>query len=498
MTQDRCNKDDFSVFLAAWNATQNLQTPSIHFKIATWLQKCWEHGHKRLLLQAFRASGKSTLAGIFCAWILYQDPDMRILVLSAESSLAEKMVRTVRKVIENHPRTADLRPHNPDEWAADSFTINRQRISRDPSVLARGIYANTTGTRADIIICDDVEVPNTCDTAEKRAKLRERLAENDFILTPGGTQLYIGTPHTYFTIYAEEPRSEIGETDIFLKKFYRMLIPILNKKGKSAWPQRYDAQAIDDLRVKAGPSKFSSQMMLKPVSIADGRLDVTLLRRYDEDLSYQEVQKTMALSLCGRKLVSASAWWDPAFGKADGDSSVLAVVYTDEEGDYWLHRIVYISVVPKDEEDEASLQCRAVAEVAKELFLPMVAVESNGVGRFLPAILRRILAERQLSCSVLEKHAMRAKEMRILEAFDAVMAARALHVHGSVYKTPFITEMAEWRPTASGGHDDGLDAAAGALSLEPLRLRRYYHTGGKIWSGSGSGHVAITDFDVLK
>ena len=497
MTSRRCKDDDFSVFLSLWNVTQSLTTPQIHFRIATWLQTCWERGETRLLLQAFRASGKSSLMGLFSAWLLCRDPDLRILVLAAESSLSEKMARTIRKIVERHPLTTALRPSNPDQWASDSFTINRKRVSRDPSVLARGIYANITGTRADIIICDDVEVPNTSDTADKREKLRERLAENRFILTPAGTQIYIGTPHSYYSLYADTPRREIGEEDIFLKHYKRLAIPILDGKGQSAWPERYGAAEIEKIRRDTGPSKFASQMMLTPVNIADSRLDVSLLQRYEDDLVVQEVQKNLIVSLDGRKLVSASAWWDPAFGSASGDASVLAVVYTDEAGDYWLHRVEYIAVTGKEDEDEASLQCRRVAQIAKELFLPSIAVETNGIGKFLPAILRRELAAARLPCSVLEKHSTRQKSVRILEAFDAVMAARALHVHKDVYKTRFITEMQEWRPTNAGGYDDGLDAAAGALSLEPVRLRRQYAAGGKIWSGSGGGHAAITDFDVL-
>ena len=52
-----------------------------------------------------------------------------------------------------------------------------------------------------MIICDDVEVPNTSNTPAKRAALRERLRELDFILSPSGAMIYIGTPHTMDTIY---------------------------------------------------------------------------------------------------------------------------------------------------------------------------------------------------------------------------------------------------------------------------------------------------------
>lgn len=495
MAQDRCYTVSLSVFLELWNVTQNQTTPPIHRRIATWLQKCWERGDRRLILQAFRACGKSTLAGIFSAWVLYRDPDLRILVLAAESRLSNKMVRQIRKLIEKHPLTTHLRPKNPDEWAADSFTVNRTRVSRDPSVLGRGLFANITGTRADLILCDDVEVPNTCDTADKREKLRERLSENEFILTPGGSQIYIGTPHSYYSIYAKEARAETGEQDIFLKNYLRMCYPIL-KDGESIWPERYSLEKIEEIRTRSGPMKFTSQMMLEPVSIMEGRLDATLLKRYADALDYQEIQQETVLSIAGKKIVSASAWWDPSFGSINGDSSVLAVAYTAEGGDYHLHRMEYITVTAKDGEDEASLQCKRVAEIARDLYLPSIAVETNGIGKFLPAILRREMASLRVPCAVMERSSRKAKDERILESFDAVMAARALYVHESVYQTRFMTEMQEWRPGLKAAKDDGLDAAAGALSLEPVRLRRSYDAVRRTWRAH-KAHHAKTDFDVL-
>ena len=35
--------------------------------------------------------------------------------------------------------------------------------------------------------------------------------ELDLILVPGGMQLYVGTPHSYYSIYADTPRKEVGE-----------------------------------------------------------------------------------------------------------------------------------------------------------------------------------------------------------------------------------------------------------------------------------------------
>jgi hypothetical protein len=77
-----------------------------------------------------------------------------------------------------------------------------------------------------------------------------------------------------------------------------------------------------------------------------------------------------------------------------------------------------------------------------------------------------------VACGVREITSRRPKALRIIEAFDAVLAARALHVHRSVLKTQFTKEMEDWKPDKRGGHDDCLDAVAGALSLNPVRIKK--------------------------
>ncbi len=406
-------------------------------------------------------------------------------------------MRNIRKIIEKHPLTASLRPSKPDQWAADRFTIHRHKEMRDPSVMAAGITTNITGARADIIIYDDVEVPNTSKTAYKREDLRLKLQESNFVLVPGGTQLYVGTPHTYFSIYAQQPRAEINENNTFLEGFKRMKIPLLNKKNKCAWPEKFKQDDIDLLRKQTGVSKFTSQMMLEPVNVMEGRLDCNLLGFYDADIKYTEVMGQTYLSIMENKIVSCQAWWDPAFGSHNGDASVLAIVFTDEDGNHYLHDIQYIKVhVENENQDEASLQCEIVAKTLNEYYVPSIAIETNGIGKFLPSILKRELAQKNISCAVLEKTSTKTKSLRILEAFDVVMASRALSVHESVKQTPFLTEMMEWQPHHKNAKDDGLDAVSGALTLEPVRIKRCYATAKRKWFGTSQQQKAKTEFEV--
>lgn len=485
---------DFKLFVVIWNQGMNQRTPDLHKRMADWLERAWIKRDTRLLLMAFRSAGKSTIVGLFAAWLLYRKPDLRILVLAADFALAKKMVRNVKRIIERHPLTQNLKPDAADQWASDRFTVRRMIELRDPSMMAKGITSNITGSRADIVICDDVEVPNTCDSAEKRRELRARLGEINYVLAPDGTQLYVGTPHNYHTIYADKARPELGEDYAFLDGFKRLKLPVLDENGDSAWIERYSEADIARMKRAAGPNKFASQMMLRPVNIAEGRLNPRLLQIYDHELDYTKELQTLFLG--ETKLVSASAFWDPAFGSAKGDNSVMAVLFADGEGNFYLHHIAYIKTDERDETDEATQQCQTIAEIAKAHHLPALSVEINGIGKFLPNILRNQLAKSHAPCRVQEISQTRNKDIRILEAFDAVLAAKRLYMHKSVLQTPFMTEMQEWRPGTSKGHDDGLDAVAGALAQQPDRLPRIYGRGSHNWTKNGGSHKADTNFKV--
>ena len=115
--------------------------------------------------------------------------------------------------------------------------------------------------------------------------------------------------------------------------------------------------------------------------------------------------------------------------------------------------------------------CRKVASFVRDLLVPSVNLETNGLGRFLPGLLRQELRATRTSCAVVERTATRNKGLRIIDAFDAILAAGQLSAHQSVWCTPFIEEMREWRP-GYRGRDDGLDAVAGCLLNEPVRISR--------------------------
>ncbi|CAO3415382.1 phage terminase large subunit [Azospirillum endophyticum] len=502
--------DSFSGFVQGWNAMVELKTPDHHAGMARWLETCLAGQNRRMLLMAFRGSGKSTLVGLFAAWLLLRDPNRRLLVLAADLKLAMKMVRNVKRILERHPDCRHLKPPagERDQWAADRFTVLRPMELRDPSMAAAGIGGNITGSRADMVICDDVEVPRNADTAVKRAALRERLSELEYVLVPGGAQLYVGTPHAQDSLYAEE--TDDGGPP-FLDGFERLVLPVYSEDAAGnrsyAWKERFGEAHVARIRKSTGPNKFTSQMLLRPVNAADGVLNVGKLGRYDAELEYREALGRAVLMLDGVKLVSATCWWDPAFARPvgeeggrvkSGDGSVVAAVFGGEDGRLYLHRVLYLVVDPKAEETEADQQCRQVARLLADNHLSAIHVEVNGLGRFLPGLLRARLRNDRLAAGVVEQFTHMPKARRILEAFDALLADRRLLAHGSVWETPLIREMRDWRPDGRyRGPDDGLDAVAGCLGAEPHRFDRSADPPDRRaeWRGAGA-LVAPADWDL--
>lgn len=302
----------FPEFVVMWHQGQGMTTPRVQIKMARWLDRRTRKDDQQLLLMAFRGAGKSTLTALYAAWTLYRAPATRILVVAAHDHLATRMVRHVRRILEQHLVTKHLCPSDPDQWAADRFTINRPIELADPSMIARGITSNITGLRADLIICDDVEVPNTADTSDKRADLRARLHELSFVQTPHGRTLYIGTPHVFDTIYATKPRADLPGHIPHLSGFSLLQIPVLDRRGASAWPEKFSLDFLTRQRAAVGENFFQSQMMLSPTNITALRLDPAQLLVYDDNL--MPVPERGSLYIGDQQMASCSAWWDPSQG----------------------------------------------------------------------------------------------------------------------------------------------------------------------------------------
>ena len=194
-------RSDFRVFLSLiWQELDLPKPTRAQLCIADYLQ----NGPKRLQISAFRGVGKSWITAAFVLWTLYNDPDKKIMVISASKERADNFSIFCQKLILDISWLNHLGPKDSDQrWSRISFDVGPAKPHQAPSVKSVGVQGQMTGSRSDLLVFDDVEVPNNSATDMQREKLLQLVTESESILTPKDDSriLFLGTPQTTFTIY---------------------------------------------------------------------------------------------------------------------------------------------------------------------------------------------------------------------------------------------------------------------------------------------------------
>jgi hypothetical protein len=267
-------QDDFKIFLQALWGQLDLPSPTrAQYAIADYLQ----HGPKRLQIQAFRGVGKSWITGAFVLWTLFNDPEKKIMVISASKERADNMSIFLQKLIIETPWLNHLRPKADDaRWSRISFDVNCGP-HQAPSVKSVGITGQLTGSRADLMVLDDIEVPGNSMTELMREKLLQLTTEVESILTPKTDSriCILGTPQTSFTIYrklAERNYRPFVWTARYPKdkqNYEGLLAPQLQEdidNGAEPWqptdPDRFEDLDLLEREAAMGRSNFMLQFML--------------------------------------------------------------------------------------------------------------------------------------------------------------------------------------------------------------------------------------------
>ena len=267
-------KDDFKLFLQALWSQLDLPSPTrAQYSIADYLQ----HGPKRLQIQAFRGVGKSWITGAFVLWTLFKDNEKKIMIISASKERADNMSIFLQKLIIETPWLSHMRPNDDNSrWSRVSFDISCPP-HQAPSVKSVGITGQLTGSRADLMILDDIEVPGNSMTELMREKLLQLCTEAESILTPKNDSriLFLGTPQTTFTIYrklAERNYRPFVWPARYPRKtenYEGLLSPQLQEdieKGAEVWtptdPDRFEDLDLLEREAAMGRSNFMLQFML--------------------------------------------------------------------------------------------------------------------------------------------------------------------------------------------------------------------------------------------
>jgi len=413
-----------------------------------------QEGPVDMQLQAGRGFGKSVITACLASWFLLKDPNTTIMVVSATSNKAAEFISMTRKILDIVPYCEHLRPGDHTTDNAFGFNVEcRTKMGQDKSCFARGISSQITGSHAEYVIADDVEIEGNCETANARDKLLNKVSEFEQIRNVGGRVLFLGTPQIRDSIYntlsegypiTKFPAVIPDENNPSECENVNSWVWQLNgEAGEPTQPERFDADVLEGRKAKIGPRLFALHYKLD-TSLADAEKYPLRLA----DLIVIDVDP----KICPEKIVWASSTpmkRVPSFGMA-GDVVYEPMWVSDNYTDY-LHTTMFIDPSGRGTDETAvcissfangyifiheligldggynKAVLQKIAKLANEYEINNIHVESNFgdamFGQLLAPVVASLCGQR---VGIEEYRVAGQKEARMLEALEPVLAQHRL------------------------------------------------------------------------
>jgi hypothetical protein len=442
----------FPLFLSlVWKSLDLPRPTRAQLAIAGYLQ----NGPKRLQIQAFRGLGKSWIAAAFVLWVLWKDKDKKILVISASKQRADDFTIFCQKCILEFEWLSGMRPVDDDQrWSRVSFDIAGCRPAQSPSVKSVGITGQITGSRADLIVFDDVEVPANSATDLMREKLLQLVTEGESVLTPKQDSriVFLGTPQTTFTIYrtlrernyrpfvwpARYPKSLIGYEDVLAPQ----LVADIEKEGhnKVRWQPtdtRFSEINLLEREQSMSRSNFMLQFMLDtslsdalkfPLKLSDFSVMPLDPSKGPSDVVWGSDKETLldlpAVALPGDrwhrpKSTAEYVPYNQTIVAVDpsgrGKDETVAVVLSQING------FIFIRDILATQDGYSDKTLRGILTMARRYGASMCLIESNFGDGAVMELMKKHAQEMKVGMNFEEVRATTRKEDRIIDTLEPVL-----------------------------------------------------------------------------
>lgn len=457
---ERKLKDFRNFVFLSWDHLGLPEPTPIQLDISQYLQK----GPRRRVVQAFRGVGKSWLTSAYVVFRLLHDPRLNVLVVSASKQRADDFSTFTLRLINEIPICQHLKPREDQRNSKIAFDVGPASASQAPSVVSKGITSQITGSRADLIIADDVESLNNSATFLMREKLLSSIAEFEAVLKPGGEVIYLGTPQTEQSIY--HGLHEKGyDTRIWPARypdnrlktaFGTKLAPTLaeGKEGDPTDPRRFNALDLMEREASYGRTGFALQFMLdSTLSDADRyplKLADLIVLGLNPESAPEKPIWAANLSNVVKDIPCVGFNGDRYYGPMDiqgkwipYEGGVMAIDPSgrgDNETAYavvkMLNGYLYVTAAGGVKGGYSEETLRKLVKVAKNNAVNRIICESNFGDGMFTELLKPYLV-RDYPCTVEEVRHNTQKERRIVDTLEPVMNQHRLVIDSGVIREDY-------------------------------------------------------------
>lgn len=502
-------KADFRVFIyIVWKMIGLPDPTPIQYDIAHTLQNL---PNDRFIVEGFRGVAKSFITCAYAVWTLWRDPQKKVEIVSASKDRADANAIFIKRIIYTLPFLAHLKARPDQRDQQNLFDVGPAVPDISPSIKSVGISGQLTGSRADLLIADDVEVANNSGTQTQRDKLNEAVKEFDAIIKPKGQIVYLGTPQNEMSLYNELQQrgyrcriwTVLYPENLSEREFYgdRLAKIIADKydnnpelyAGKPTDPRRFDEEEIYKRRLSYGKAGFALQFMLntnlsdqekyplkvQDLMIANLSLDEANLKWYWSNDRQLRINDLPCVALKGDYFYEPQGRSNEVFeytgtvmavdpsGRGKDETSYAVVKY--------LNGYLFVLEVGGTREGYSDSTLRQLANKAKIYGVNEIVVEGNFGDGMFSQLFKPVLNDIH-PCSVTEVKNYAQKEARIIDTLEPVMMRHKLIIHKQVILDDYqvyenapayslIYQMTRLsRDRGALAHDDRLDALCMAVA----------------------------------
>lgn len=238
--------------------------------------------HRMALVELPRDHGKSFQVCGRVLWELGRDPGLRVKIVCATDAVAAERTRFLRDAVARNLWVRDAFPHlRPgDLWRDDAFTIQRPANVIGPSVAAFGVGAGSTGTRADLLVCDDLVDVRSLRSKAERDRVASYFAHNLMnLLEPDGRCWCLCTPW-----HADDLNARLKSNPAFA-----VLRRPVGEDFEPVWPEKWPPPALRERKEQIGSASFARGYLLRTMASEDAPIRPEWVRFWSEPVEAEMV-----------------------------------------------------------------------------------------------------------------------------------------------------------------------------------------------------------------
>jgi predicted phage terminase large subunit-like protein len=397
----------------------------------------------RLMLFMPPRHGKSTLASVaFPAWHLGRHPDHEFISCSYSGSLAMNFSRKVRQLL-REPVYKNI--FEKTRLNKDSQSVESWNTDEGGGYVAAGVGGGITGKGAHVLLIDDpVKNREDAESENNRELTWDWYTSTAYTrLSPGGGVLVILTRWHDDDLAGRLLRfAEQGADQWEVVKYpaiAEMEEPFRNE-GEALHPERYNVDALEQIRKAIGPRDWSALYQQNPVSDEGDYFSRDMIRYYEPD----EVDYDKLRYYCA---------WDLAIGQRDrNDYSVGIVVGVDEYDQLFVVDLI------RGKYDGFEL-VEKILDFYEQWRPGIVGIEKGHIEMALGPFLEKRTRERRLNEAYFKdlKVGRRDKEARARAIQGRMQQGMVYFPKDAVWTGPLVAELLRF---PNGTHDDQVDALA--------------------------------------